>query len=95
MKSLVSIFAVLALTSACTSVSTTKVGDKDIIHVTEIGLQFLNNGGAPVGKCVTTLGEKGATRVITAAGAPTDGLFGLTRSIQISGVDMCSAAGEK
>ena len=95
MKKLICLVAIFATASACTSVSTTKVGDKDIVHVSQIGIQLFNSGGAPVSECVNTLGKEGATRVITAVGQPATGLFGLTRSIQTIGLDQCIAAGEK
>ena len=97
MKTLLSLVAILAMTSACTSVSTTRVGDKDIVHVTELQVQILNNGGAPVTKCIDTLGKEGVEpkNIISNAGQPTGGLFGLTRSVSTIGVDVCNAVGEK
>jgi hypothetical protein len=95
MKVLICLTTILVFGFACTSVSTTKVGGKKIVHVSQIGLQFFNKGGAPVQECVKTLGKKGATRLITSSGAPTGGIFGLSRSVMTSGLDQCSAVGEK
>ena len=88
------LFAAAGMTG-CTSVSQTKVGDKDVVQVTKLGIQFFNAGGAPVQSCVDTLGSQGAKTVIEAKGPSDQGLFGLTRSIGTSGTDMCNAVGSK
>ncbi len=85
---------VLAMTG-CTTVSESKVGGKDVVQVTKIGIQFFNSGGAPVQECVTELGSEGATRVIEANGPSDQGLFGMTRSFGTTGLDICNAVGEK
>jgi hypothetical protein len=90
----VALFAAAGL-SGCTSVSQTKVADKDVVQVTKMGIQFFNNGGAPVHSCVTALGENGAKTVIEANGPATEGLFGITRSSGTTGLDVCNAVGTK
>ncbi len=96
MKYLVVAMAVAALCLAgCTSVSETKVADKEVVQVTKMGIQFFNSGGAPVHSCVEELGNKGAKIVIEANGPATGELFGLTRSMRTSGIDVCNAVGSK
>lgn len=88
-------FCAAALLAGCSHVSTTQVGDKDVVQVSEMGIQFFNKGGAPVSKCVEALGANGATTVIEANGPATEGLFGIMRSIGTSGTDVCRAVGSK
>ena len=96
MKYLVVAVAVAALGLAgCTSVSQTKVADKEVVQVTKMGIQFFNSGGAPVHSCVEELGNNGAKTVIEANGPAPEGLVGLTRSINTSGTDVCNAVGSK
>ena len=65
MKKSLIIAALAMLAAACTSVTTTRVGEKSIVHVTEYQVMLLGDEGASVNKCVKTLGEKGATRIVT------------------------------
>ena len=89
------LFAAAGMTG-CTSVSQTKVGNQEVVQVTKLGIQFFNNGGAPVQSCVDTLGaSEGAKNVIEANGPADQGLFGLSRSIGTVGTDMCNAVGTK
>jgi hypothetical protein len=90
----VALFAAAGMTG-CTSVSQTKVGDKNVVQVTKMGIQFFNNGGAPVQSCVNELGSEGAKTVIEANGPATEGLFGISRSASTSGTDICNAVGTK
>lgn len=95
MKKLFFLCLVCAAASACTSVSTNQVGGKDIVHITKMNIQILNNGGAPVSACIDALSDEKVQRVISASGAPTGGLFGFSRSIATIGLDTCNAVGEK
>jgi hypothetical protein len=95
MKKAIFVAALAMLATACTSVSTTKVGGKEVIHVNEVKLKILNNG-ASINECIASVGEKGATRLVDAGGPVTGGLLGLTRMISpLIGIEMCSAVGVK
>jgi hypothetical protein len=95
MKKIVCLLAISAMAFACTSVSKTSVGGKEIVHVTKLNIQLFNGGGAPVSECLNALSDEKAKRVISASGPATGGLFGMTRSVSTIGLDMCNAVGEK
>ncbi|MEQ8353088.1 MAG: hypothetical protein RH862_16490 [Leptospiraceae bacterium] len=86
-----SLLAALALFN-CASIDKTTVKGKEVVTSTHAAPVIFTALGAPVTKCLDDLDEEGVTTVTNANGAPTNGLFSISR---LTGSEQCQATGVK
>ncbi len=92
MKKTALIFLSIFAMANCYSIDKTKVGGKEVVTASQMNPAILTLWGAPVTACLDDLQKEGVTQVVDAKGAPTKGLFILSR---ISGTESCQATGVK
>tara|TARA_B100001939_G_scaffold348121_1_gene372815 strand:+ start:6401 stop:6688 length:288 start_codon:yes stop_codon:yes gene_type:complete len=86
-----SLLAGLALFN-CASIDKTSVNGKEVVTATRAAPVIFTVLGAPVTKCLDDLNEENVTTVANASGAPTNGLFSISR---LTGSESCQATGTK
>ena len=86
-----SLLAGLALFN-CASIDKTSVNGKEVVTATRAAPVIFPVLGAPVTKCLDDLNDQGVSTVNNAAGAPTGGLFSISR---LTGSESCQATGTK
>lgn len=77
---------------SCASIDQTSVNGKQVVTATRSAPVILTAIGAPVTKCLDDLNEAGVTTVTNANGAPTHGLYSISR---LTGSESCQATGTK
>ncbi|MCB1140052.1 MAG: hypothetical protein KDK23_14920 [Leptospiraceae bacterium] len=86
-----SLLAALALFN-CASIDKTSVNGKEVVTATRAAPVILTAIGAPVTDCLDDLNKEGVSTVTNANGAPTKGLFSVSR---LTGSENCQATGVK
>ena len=76
----------------CKSIDKTNVGGKTVVTASQMQPVIFTAMGAPVTACLDDLEAEGVKNVTNANGAPTGGLFIVSR---LSGSEQCQATGTK